>query len=390
MPAGRIDTHHHVVPPEYAAWLRARGTSAGGLPTPGWDPATALALMDRHGIAAAVLSVSTPGVHLGDGADAWAMARHVNEYAAQVVRDHPGRFGFFATLPLAGCSTSGAAPAASSSPPSSTVPTPTTLPGASGLVATLTPPSMEVQNTSTSSQVTVSWTSSTTFTQTTAVALGAVAVGDCVTATGTPASPGSTTGPVTARSVTIIQPDSSGNCTLGGAGGSGGGGAGGPAGGGRFGGGAGGANPGSAPGGGGTAGGGSAAAVGIAFGKVTSVSSTGFVVDGSLRSGFGGRRPTGTTTSTSAPTTTTTLPPVSITVDTTSTTTFSQTGPATATALAVGLCVTAIGPADSTGAVTATSISIRPATNGSCFGGFGGRGGFGGPGPAAGTGGTGG
>jgi hypothetical protein len=56
----------------------------------------------------------------------------------------------------------------------------------------------------------------------------------------------------------------------------------------------------------------------------------------------------------------------------------------------VGLCVTAIGPADSTGAVTATSISIRPATNGSCFGGFGGRGGFGGPGPAAGTGGTGG
>ena len=97
---GRIDTHHHVVPPEYAAWLRSKGALAGGLPIPAWDPDAALFLMDRHDVAAAVLSVSTPGVHLGDGADARNLARHVNEYAAQVVRDHPARFGFFATLTL--------------------------------------------------------------------------------------------------------------------------------------------------------------------------------------------------------------------------------------------------------------------------------------------------
>jgi 6-methylsalicylate decarboxylase len=96
----RIDTHHHVVPPEYAAWLRRRGTEAGGLPIPDWSSQAALALMDERGVETAILSVSTPGVHLGDDADARAMARQVNEYAAAMVRSHPGRFGFFATLSL--------------------------------------------------------------------------------------------------------------------------------------------------------------------------------------------------------------------------------------------------------------------------------------------------
>jgi predicted TIM-barrel fold metal-dependent hydrolase len=97
---GRIDTHHHVVPPEYAAWLRSKGQLAGGLPIPEWSPQAARELMNRHRVDTAVLSVSTPGAHLGDGADAAAIARMVNDYAAEVRRAHPGRFGFFATLPL--------------------------------------------------------------------------------------------------------------------------------------------------------------------------------------------------------------------------------------------------------------------------------------------------
>jgi len=96
----RIDTHHHVVPPEYAAWLRRRGKEAGGLPIPDWSSEAALALMDERGVETAILSVSTPGVHLGDDAEARALARDVNEYAAAMVRSHPGRFGFFATLCL--------------------------------------------------------------------------------------------------------------------------------------------------------------------------------------------------------------------------------------------------------------------------------------------------
>ena len=81
----RVDTHHHVVPPEYAAWLRRKGTEAGGLPIPDWRSSqAALALMDERGVETAILSVSTPGVHLGDDAEARAMARHVNEYAAEM------------------------------------------------------------------------------------------------------------------------------------------------------------------------------------------------------------------------------------------------------------------------------------------------------------------
>lgn len=97
---GRLDTHQHIVPPAYAAWLEARGITAGGLPIPEWSAAGALDLMDSLGIAAGVLSVSTPGVHLGDNAEARAMAREVNTFSAQVAADHPGRFGFFATLTL--------------------------------------------------------------------------------------------------------------------------------------------------------------------------------------------------------------------------------------------------------------------------------------------------
>jgi 6-methylsalicylate decarboxylase len=97
---GRIDTHHHVVPPVYASWLKRKGIEAGGLPIPDWSVDSALALMDKYRIQTAIMSISTPGVHLGDDVEAREKAREVNEYAAQVVRQHPNRFGFFATLCL--------------------------------------------------------------------------------------------------------------------------------------------------------------------------------------------------------------------------------------------------------------------------------------------------
>ncbi|BBH46099.1 amidohydrolase [Pseudomonas sp. KU43P] len=57
-------------------------------------------LMDTNGIATGILSVSTPGVHLGNDAEARVKAKEVNEFCAEVVDKHPGRFGFFATLTL--------------------------------------------------------------------------------------------------------------------------------------------------------------------------------------------------------------------------------------------------------------------------------------------------
>jgi len=101
----RIDVHHHILPPAYVEWLRARGIhDAGGRVLPAWSADTALQIMDEHEIATAVVSVSTPGVHLDAQTrrdpTARAQARAVNEAAARLVADHPGRFEFFATLTL--------------------------------------------------------------------------------------------------------------------------------------------------------------------------------------------------------------------------------------------------------------------------------------------------
>ncbi|AZC19108.1 amidohydrolase family protein [Pseudomonas sp. CMR5c] len=98
--ARRIDTHQHVVPAFYGKWLESRGITAGGLPIPSWSVEGALDLMDSNGIATGILSVSTPGVHLGNDAEARVKAREVNEFCAELVDKHPGRFGFFATLTL--------------------------------------------------------------------------------------------------------------------------------------------------------------------------------------------------------------------------------------------------------------------------------------------------
>ncbi|WP_200911792.1 amidohydrolase family protein [Mesorhizobium sp. 1M-11] len=97
---GRIDTHHHILPPAYAAWLDRHGIRDGDRPLPEWSVQGALDLMDDNGIVASILSVSTPGVHLGDGGEARRMARTVNEFTAGIVSRCPDRFGHFATLPL--------------------------------------------------------------------------------------------------------------------------------------------------------------------------------------------------------------------------------------------------------------------------------------------------
>ncbi|MBI4888344.1 MAG: amidohydrolase [Acidobacteria bacterium] len=94
----RIDTHSHFTIPRLYALSTARGVNQATLA--GWTPAKMLQQMEEGGVATSVISISDPGVHFGENEPARALARECNEYAATVVRDHPGRFGFFAVLPL--------------------------------------------------------------------------------------------------------------------------------------------------------------------------------------------------------------------------------------------------------------------------------------------------
>jgi predicted TIM-barrel fold metal-dependent hydrolase len=99
----RIDTHHHPYPPAYVArtgdLLRKTAHTFFDRLTQ-WKASTVVEIMDRDGIASAVLSISAPGVWIGDAAKSSALARESNDACARMQADYKGRFGHFAALPL--------------------------------------------------------------------------------------------------------------------------------------------------------------------------------------------------------------------------------------------------------------------------------------------------
>lgn len=97
---GRIDVHQHLLPPRYRHALETSERTAGGWPMPAWDAGAATAMMDDTGIVTGVLSISAPGVHFGDDTAARELAREINDFQAELVKDSPDRFGHFAVLPL--------------------------------------------------------------------------------------------------------------------------------------------------------------------------------------------------------------------------------------------------------------------------------------------------
>lgn len=249
-------------------------------------------------------------------------------------------------------------------------------PGATGLLAQIDGTTLQIQGTD--AQTAVTYSASTTFTSTVAAKLSDMVVGVCVQArsarpasaagTAAPTTAPATAGPIVAATVEISAAvkgkcSSQGGFRMGGA-----------------------RPPGAAgepsrpagmpspdrtrgPGAGGTAGFGGMGA----FGMVTAVNGAGFTIQST--------RPQNGTATTAAPTTETVKTPAG--------TTYTKTGAATAKALVTGVCVTALGKADDTGSVAATSIMVRPAENGSCSsgfgGGFGGRGAGGSPAPTGGS-----
>lgn len=97
---GKIDFHHHFIPDVYRDALSRYGETSGGAQPPAWSASAALEFLDTHGIAKGLLSISSPGVHLAGGSRFASLARAVNEIAADLHRDHPSRFGSFASVPL--------------------------------------------------------------------------------------------------------------------------------------------------------------------------------------------------------------------------------------------------------------------------------------------------
>ncbi|MFR9727717.1 amidohydrolase family protein [Saccharopolyspora sp. MS10] len=99
---GAIDVHAHYVTPRLrAAMVDAGHAEPDGMPAiPDWSPESALADMDSLGVATALLSVSSPGVHFGSDADARRLARDVNTEGAEIAAARPDRFGLLASLPL--------------------------------------------------------------------------------------------------------------------------------------------------------------------------------------------------------------------------------------------------------------------------------------------------
>jgi len=99
---GRIDVHHHIIPPVYSEAIYRYGLEAhAGAQLPRWSVQKSLDVMDVNGIQWGITSLTTPGAHLGGGVgQAAALARACNEYAAELTALRPDRYGSFALLPL--------------------------------------------------------------------------------------------------------------------------------------------------------------------------------------------------------------------------------------------------------------------------------------------------
>jgi predicted TIM-barrel fold metal-dependent hydrolase len=99
MPAretGRIDIHSHAIVPRVAELMRQRGAPFV-LP---WSLEETWRVMEANEIEMCLLSNPVPGDFFESPAQATWFTREANEAVAELVRDHPSRFGLLAALPM--------------------------------------------------------------------------------------------------------------------------------------------------------------------------------------------------------------------------------------------------------------------------------------------------
>src|ERR1700743_1917827 len=95
--AFRIDVHHHPTPPAE----NPNGRRAGPPSMKDWTAAMSLEDMDKNGVATSILSLNHPIiVWPSDQSEAKSQARAWNEFRPKQGKDHPGRFGVSAVLPI--------------------------------------------------------------------------------------------------------------------------------------------------------------------------------------------------------------------------------------------------------------------------------------------------
>src|SRR5262249_53107330 len=99
--ARRIDVHLHIIPQFYQDAVLSAGLGpARRAGYPAYSVERALEVMDANEIELDITSVAQPGVGFAEPAAARALARRLNEYAAELAVQHPRRFGAFATVPM--------------------------------------------------------------------------------------------------------------------------------------------------------------------------------------------------------------------------------------------------------------------------------------------------
>ena len=98
--AGKIDVHTHAIPDFFHELLLPLGREASGVPMVQWTMEGTTQMMSKLDISTSILSLSAPGPEIiPEREGARALARKYNEWASEVSKAEPSRFGFFAALP---------------------------------------------------------------------------------------------------------------------------------------------------------------------------------------------------------------------------------------------------------------------------------------------------
>ena len=98
---GVVDVHSHILPNAYVKNLVSlEAVMDEGFPLPKWSEEAQLKWMDEAGIETSVLTLAAPHPIFGDRAENAAQVRKLNEAAAKLKAEHPGRFLFCAAIPL--------------------------------------------------------------------------------------------------------------------------------------------------------------------------------------------------------------------------------------------------------------------------------------------------